>query len=447
MKQSLSCCLFFSLVGLFGGLAQAKRPTTHPNLIIILADDMGWGGLSCYDNPFFETPEIDRLASEGLRLTDFHSNGTVCSPTRAALMTGRYQYRSGCHVVINADRKHKDHLRGMPDKEWTLAEALKSAGYHTAIFGKWHLGYKPEFNPTLHGFDQFNGFISGNIDAHSHYDRVLVKDWWQNQEVQDEPGYHTDLITEHTLRFIRKNQHKPFFIYAAHGTPHSPHQARGSPVQRGPQKGKIPPGETPVKYSNNPKDDNWLIKHFILPLDEGVGRIRRELVKLGLAENTILLFISDNGGTKGNYSTSAQTRAGKASVYEGGHRVPGIVWAPGRVPSGACSELIVGMDVMPTCLSLAKVKRPEDVEFDGIDVGPALFQGMALPERAVIWGRNPEGAIRVGFWKLVGNELYHLGEDPQETKNLADQHPERVRLMMKQRQEIFDLAIKESPYD
>jgi len=447
MKQSLSCCLFFSLVGLFGGLAQAKIPTNPPNLIIILADDMGWGGLSCYDNQFFETPEIDRLASEGLRLTDFHSNGTVCSPTRAALMTGRYQYRSGCHVVINADRSHIDHNRGLPDQEWTLAEALKSAGYNTAIFGKWHLGYKPEFNPTRHGFDQFNGFISGNIDAHSHYDRVLVKDWWQNNKVEDEPGYHTDLITDHTLEFIRRNKDRPFFIYAAHGTPHSPHQARASLIQRGPQKGKIPAGETPTEYSNNPRDDNWLIKHFVLPVDEGLGRIRRELNKLGLAENTILWFISDNGGTKGNYSTSPMTREGKASLYEGGHRVPGIVWAPGRVTPGICSELIVGMDLMPTSLSIAKVNQPKGVVLDGIDVGPALFDSKPLPVRPVIWGKGLVGALRVGHWKLVKNKLYHLGDDPTETKDLAAQYPQRLRQMVKKRQAIFTDAIEDSPYD
>jgi len=408
---------------------------------------MGWGGLSCYDNQYFETPEIDRLASEGLRLTDFHSNGTVCSPTRAALMTGRYQYRSGCHVVINADRSHIDHNRGLPDQEWTLAEALKSAGYNTAIFGKWHLGYKPEFNPTRHGFDQFNGFISGNIDAHSHYDRVLVKDWWQNNKVEDEPGYHTDLITDHTLEFIRRNKDRPFFIYAAHGTPHSPHQARASLIQRGPQKGKIPAGETPTEYSNNPRDDNWLIKHFVLPVDEGVGRIRRELNELGLAENTILWFISDNGGTKGNYSTSPMTREGKASLYEGGHRVPGIVWAPGRVTPGICSELIVGMDLMPTSLSIAKVNQPKGVVLDGIDVGPALFDSKPLPVRPVIWGKGLVGALRVGHWKLVKNKLYHLGDDPTETKDLAAQYPQRLRQMVKKRQAIFTDAIEDSPYD
>jgi len=447
MMQVLTCFLFFSLVGLLFGKAPAKATTTLPNVIIILADDMGYGGLSCYDNPYFKTPEIDRLASEGLLLRDFHSNGTVCSPTRAALMTGRYPHRSGCHVVINADRSHVDHRRGMPDHEWTLAEALKEGGYKTAIFGKWHLGYKPEFNPIRHGFDQFNGFISGNIDAHSHYDRVLVKDWWQNQEVQDEPGYHTDLITEHTLRFIRENQDKPFFIYAAHGTPHSPHQARGSPVLRGPQKGKIPAGEPPTKYSNNPKDENWLIKHFVLPLDEGVGRIRRELVELGLAENTLLWFISDNGGTKGNYSTSLMTRGGKASLYEGGHRVPGIVWAPGRILPGTSSELIVGMDIMPTTLALAKIQLPDEIKMDGIDVGPALFKSRPLPERAVLWEKNGKGALRVGSWKLVRNELYNLQKDPQEKQNLARRYPERVRHMQKKLEAIFETAMLESPYD
>ena len=438
--------LFFFSAGLFTGHADA-RPSAPPNIIIILVDDMGWGGLSCYDNQYFETPEIDRLASEGLRLTDFHSNGTVCSPTRAALMTGRYQYRSGCHVVINADRSHIDHNRGLPDQEWTLAEALKSAGYNTAIFGKWHLGYKPEFNPTRHGFDQFNGFISGNVDAHSHYDRVLVKDWWQNNKVEDEPGYHTDLITDHTLEFIRRNKDRPFFIYAAHGTPHSPHQARASLIQRGPQKGKIPAGETPTEYSNNPRDDNWLIKHFVLPVDEGVGRIRRELNELGLAEHTILWFISDNGGTKGNYSTSPMTREGKASLYEGGHRVPGIVWAPGRVTPGICSELIVGMDLMPTSLSIAKVNQPKGVVLDGIDVGPALFDSKPLPVRPVIWGKGLVGALRVGHWKLVKNKLYHLGDDPTETKDLAAQYPQRLRQMVKKRQAIFTDAIEDSPYD
>lgn len=198
-----------------------------PNVIVIMVDDMGYGGLSCYDNTYFKTPAIDRLAADGVRLTDFHSNGVLCSPTRAALMTGRYQQRSGCARVINADPKVPMHHVGMHDDEWTFPEAMKTAGYATGIFGKWHLGYKPRFNPTLHGFDEFVGFISGNIDAHSHYDRVGTFDWWHGRELTKDPGYHTDLITDYTVDFIERHRDRPFFAYVSHATPHSPHQARG----------------------------------------------------------------------------------------------------------------------------------------------------------------------------------------------------------------------------
>lgn len=445
MRHVLAALVWAFLICAPGASAGEKRP---PNIIIIMVDDMGYGGLSCYDNQYFKTPQIDRLAADGLLLTDYHSNGAVCTPTRAALMTGRYQYRSGCHVVIMADRKHKSHVRGLPAEEWTLAEALKKGGYATAVFGKWHLGYKAEFNPVRHGFDQFNGFISGNVDAHSHYDRVKILDWWQNQQLKDEPGYHTDLITRHTIDFIRRNKDRPFFIYASHGAPHSPHQARGSKILRGPQKGRFPAwGEKGVSYSANPKDENWLIKHFVLPVDEGVGRIRREIEELGLARNTILWFISDNGGTVKNQTTSPKTRERKGSPYEGGHRVPGIVWAPGAVTPGTCSELITSMDIMPTSLVLAGVKAPVGHKFDGTDVGPAIFKSETLPERPVIWGSDSNGALRRGAWKLVRNELYNLDKDPRESEDLAATYPGRVEQMARERAAIFQEALSDSPYD
>ena len=181
----------------------AERP---PNVIVVMVDDMGYGGLSCFDNPYYKTPEIDRLIADGMKLTDFHSNGVVCSPTRAAFMTGRYQQRSGLDEVVNADPRVAMHHIGMHEKEWTMAEALKEAGYATGIMGKWHLGYKPEYNPTLHGFDSFNGFISGNIDAHSHRDRMGKEDWWQGTVLKDEPAYHTDLINNHAVKFIEQNK-------------------------------------------------------------------------------------------------------------------------------------------------------------------------------------------------------------------------------------------------
>lgn len=160
-------------------LADGNDFPIAPNVIVIMVDDMGNGGVSCFDNQNFKTPEIDRLCADGMKLTDFHSNGTVCSPTRAAFITGRYQQRSGCDTVVNADPKEAAHHIGIHDREWTFPEAMKSAGYATGILGKWHLGYKPEFNPMNHGFDEFNGFISGNIDAHSHLDRMEKQDWWQ----------------------------------------------------------------------------------------------------------------------------------------------------------------------------------------------------------------------------------------------------------------------------
>lgn len=430
------------------GPAPKESIPVRPNFIIIMVDDMGYGGLSCYDNLYYETPELDRLAADGLLLNDYHSNGTVCSPTRAALMTGRYQFRMGCHFVINADPGHKDHERGLPASEWTLAEALGEAGYATAVFGKWHLGYKPDFNPLHHGFDRFNGFISGNIDAHSHYDRMVTKDWWQGEELKDEPGYHTDLITDHTINFIRENADRPFFIYAAHGTPHSPHQARGSRIVRGPDSGTVPPwGEQGINYSVTPGDPNWLMKHFTLPVDEGVGRIRKEIEKLGLAERTIIWFISDNGGTKANGSLSPRTRGQKGTTYEGGHRVPGIVWAPGRIKPGISDELMVSMDIMPTSLAMAGVPVPDNIHFDGIDLGPALFDSKRLPERTIIWKLLSKTGLRCGPWKMVNNELYNLDEDPGESKNLSEQFPERLRQMKMEHEAIFEAALADSPYD
>lgn len=446
MNQMLMSIIAASLVVL---PAVAKRP---PNIIVIMVDDMGSGGLSCYDNEHFKTPEIDQLAADGLLLSDFHSNGAVCSPTRAALLTGRYQQRSGCHVVVSADPKSKDHSRGLPAAEWTMSEALKEGGYATAIFGKWHIGYKPEFNPLRHGFDQFNGFISGNIDSHSHYDRMETFDWWDGEKLKDEPGYQTDLITEHTLEFIKRHKEQPFFIYAAHGSPHGPLMGRGSKIIRGPKKGTVPEwGQGMPQSSKIVGNENWIVKQAILPVDEGVGRIRRQIEELGLSEDTIIWFISDNGGTKFNYTMTEKNRGGKGDLYEGGHRVPGIVWAPGRITPGISPALVVGMDIMPTSLAMANISIPEGRQLDGIDVSGALFKGNALPERSVFWGHVKKKtlgkALRKGPWKLVNNELYNLSEDPQEKNDLAAKYPERVAEMVAACEAIYSDVISDSPYD
>jgi len=426
-------------------------PARKPNIIVIMVDDMGYGGLSCFDNKHFATPAIDRLAADGIKLTDFHSNGSLCSPTRAALMTGRYQQRTGCDEVVNADPAEPMHHVGMHDREWTFAEAMKSAGYATGILGKWHLGYKPEFNPMNHGFDEFNGFVSGNIDAHSHRDRMETQDWWQGRQLKDDPGYHTDLITKDAVDFIDRHHEEPFFLYVAHAAPHSPHQARGSLIQRGPEKGTLPSWAPKETYSDTPGDEDWLIRHFILPLDESMGQIRNKLEELGIAEDTIVWFISDNGGTARNFTTSPQTRGGKGGFYEGGHRVPGMVWAPGRInPGGVSDDLILTFDIMPTAMALAGVVAPDGHELDGRDVADAIFQNKPLEPVVRFWNMHEKGALRDGNWKLVvngaENMLFDLSQDPQEKEDLATDDPERVVEMRRIYDSMLKDTLADSPY-
>ena len=222
----------------------------------------------------------------------------VCSPTRAGLLTGRYQQRTGVDVVVNADPKVAYYWRGLQPREVTFAEGLKTAGYATAIFGKWHVGYLPKYNPLHQGFDRFRGFVSGNIDYRSHYDRMETFDWWQDLKKQDETGYSTHLINAHAVRFIEENKDRPFCIYVAHEAIHNPNQGPHDPPIRGPNK----------KPSKSLSPLNEAVKAMTLAMDEGVGQIRAKLVELGLEKNTLVWFFSDNGGTRQNRSTGPRLR-------------------------------------------------------------------------------------------------------------------------------------------
>ena len=398
-----------------------------PNVIVIMVDDMGYSGTSCYDATSFETPAIDQLAAEGIKFTDFHSNGSVCSPTRAALMTGLYQGRVGIKKVISVKKREKGRKEGIQDQHVTFAEAMKLGGYATGLYGKWHLGFYPEHNPLNHGFDHFIGFMSGEIDYHSHTDRVGKRDWFHGKELKDEEGYATDLNTGDALEFIDRYKDKPFFLYLAYGAPHSPMQGRGSKITRGRGSGTIP--EYAKQYPNLDGSGGYILAgEMIKAVDEGVGMIRKKLEALGLDENTVIWFISDNGGSPRNKTSPERLRGRKDSIYEGGHRVPGIVWAPGRIKPGQVSaEIVLTMDVMPTSLAMAGIATPEGHSFDGIDLSSLLFEQMPLPHRYVFWS---QGAIRDGDWKLVKPkrkyELYNLKEDLGERNNLSDQYPERV---------------------
>lgn len=422
---------------------------SKPNFIVIMVDDMGYAGVSCFGNPYFKTPEIDRLAAEGMRLTDFHSSGTVCSPTRAGLLTGRYQQRAGIEAVIHPAADHPEHRKGLQKSETTFAEMLQQAGYATGLVGKWHQGYphnSQDYHPQNHGFADFVGYHSGNIDFVSHVGDHNKHDWWHGRKMTDEQGYATDLINKYAVDFIQRRRDRPFCLYVSHLAIHNPVQVRGDPVRR---------SEAEGWKRWKPANEAERIEKFrgiTLPIDEGVGQIRKELVRLGLERNTLVLFFSDNGASGDFPSGSPTLRGRKGSVYEGGHKVPFIARWPGRIEAGAASDTPgITLDIMPTLLALAGVEPPAERPLDGADLSPVLLRGDRLPPRRLHWaslsnrGSRSE-AMRDGPWKLVvqhprakpgsfereSAELYHLGRDPAEQTNLAAEELGRTEAMLKQ---------------
>ena len=415
-----------------------------PNIIVIMVDDMGYAGpsWSLYGNPHYQTPGMDRLAREGLCLTEFYASGTVCSPTRSGLLTGRYQQRTGIEAVIHPAATHPEHRKGLQDSETTFAELFRQTEYATGLVGKWHLGYAkehPAYHPLNHGFDYFRGFLSGNIDYISHWGDHIEHDWWHGRTETIEEGYTTHLINHYALEFIDQNKDRPFCLYVAHGAPHRPFQGPDDPVQRGPG----------AKERETPRDA--AVRNMILAMDQGVTQIRDKLVELSLEENTLVFFLSDNGDDPHTRTGSSRFRGFKGSVYEGGIRVPAIAWWPGRIPPGThtCQPTIT-IDIMPTILSAAGIDYPGERPLDGIDLSALLFENRPLSERALYWasmlndGERSE-AMRQGPWKLVVQhpqaapgtfenesvQLYRLDIDEGERNDLAADHPERAVEMLR----------------
>jgi arylsulfatase A len=440
-RRRQNCMAFLALFVTTGFAAD------RPNFVVIMVDDMGYEGVSCFGNPFFKTPNIDRLAAEGMRLTDFHSSGTVCSPTRAGLLTGRYQQRAGIEAVIHPTTDHPEHRKGLQKVEVTFAEQLQAAGYATGLIGKWHQGYTEvsgDFHPQNHGFDEFIGYHSGNVDYISHVGDHDRHDWWHGREETPEEGYATDLINRHAIQFIERHRDRPFCLYIPHLAIHNPVQVRGDPVQRSIEKGW-------VKWKPASEDERIeKYRGMVQPIDEGVGQIRDKLVELGLEKNTLVLFFSDNGASADFPSGSPRLRGNKGSVYEGGHKVPLIAWWPGRIAAGTESDApTITLDIMPTLLSLAKIAPSQDRPLDGVDLSPLLLRGEAPRTRPLFWaslsnsGSRSE-AMREGPWKLVVQhpqakpgtfenqavELFRLDLDPSERTNLATQEPGQAEALL-----------------
>lgn len=409
----------------------------RPNFVIIMIDDLGYADLGCYGNKRNDTPHIDRLANEGLKFTDFHSNGAMCSPTRAALLSGLYQNRFG-RDYDRALSARSDADEGLPHEIITIAEALQSAGYSTGMYGKWHLGFHPPNTPIHHGFDDFRGLLTGDGDHHLHINRSGEKDWWHNDAIAMDEGYSTKLLTDYSIGFIQRHRDDPFFLYLAHLAIHFPwqgadeggHRVEGTGYWNLGKLGPHPPGAVrPV------------VEAMIESVDRSVGRLIAALRQLNPDRQTLVIFCSDNGGYRhyggrfrGEISDNGPLRGQKADVWEGGHRVPAIAWWPGRIVGGrVTNETAITMDLMPTLLELADIS-PSQVdglrELDGVSLATLLLDGEALPSRTLFWRAGSGYAVRKGPWKLVADrnkskaELFNLAKDVGERHDLSSHHQE-----------------------
>lgn len=414
----MKCAAVIISLLLFPSIVTAAE---RPNFVIIMADDLGYGDLSCYDG-WISTPHLDRLANEGLRFTDFHSNGAVCSPTRAALVTGRYPQRVGIPSVIVARRDAKQHLNGLKAEETTFAEALAEHGYVSGVFGKWHLGYYPRFNPVRHGFNVFKGYVSGNVDFISHIDQAGHEDWWHDDSLTKEDGYVTHLITQHAVSFIDENQSRPFCLYLPHEAPHYPYQGPRDKADR------TVGGQFPNHGSRADKKSAY--EEMVVEMDRGIGEIMAKLRECELEDRTLVFFCSDNGATK--LGSNGQLRGNKGSAWEGGHRVPAIARWPGRISPGISAETQMTMDLMPTMLGLAAPNHDaNDGSFDGVNLAEHWLRQRPLSSRTVFWDTGKSQAVRDGIWKLVINadrtpHLFRLDIDASESNNVAMENPQRV---------------------
>jgi arylsulfatase A-like enzyme len=438
----------------------AADDARKPNVVIIFADDLGYGDLSCYGHPTIKTPNLDRMAAEGVRFTQFYSAASVCTPSRAALMTGRLPVRSG---MCSDSRRvlFPNSGGGIPEAEITLAEALKEQGYATACFGKWHLGHLPQFLPTNNGFDTYFGIPYSNdmdrLNDVAPQGRAAFREprseYWnvplmRDLEIAERPADQTTITrryTEEAVRFIQEHKEEPFFVYLPHSMPHVPlfrspefagHSLRGM-------------------YGDVVEEVDW-----------SVGQVLDTLRKEGLAENTLVWFTSDNGPWLifGDHGGSAGLlKDGKGCTWEGGMREPGIAWQPGKIEGGRVSAgLASTLDIFPTCVTLAGGVIPQDRIIDGHDLTPVLYEDAPSPRETMFYYRGTSlMAVRHGPWKAhyvtqgaYGAEaqqreehnpplLFNLEHDPSERENVNREHPDvlgEIARIVDRHQEKLDIA-------
>ena len=429
------------------------------NFIVFLTDDQGYGDLSCMGCPDFQTPNLDRMADEGTRFTSWYSNSPVCSPSRAALLTGRYPGNAGVRQILAGHRTASGLPMGIP----TIGSALQTLGYKTFMTGKWHLGLHPDSRPNAQGFDHWYGFMAGCIDYYSHIfywgsnrggpGQNPTHDLWEdNKEIWDNGSYFTEMITKKAVEYIRKahSENVPFFLYVPYNAPHYPMHA---------------PKEYMERFPNLPWD-RQIMAAMLSAVDDSIGKILREVEQLGLAETTCSFFTSDNGPSResrnwldGNLDPyyggiSGGLKGHKFSLYEGGIRLPGIMHWPNHIPEKQVLDApCASMDIFPTLLDIAGGDQT-NFELDGINILPYILGNSDPSERPIYWEMGNQTAVREGPWKLTINgqlvehdepecpiHLANLDEDPSEKYNLINDHPE-LASVLKEKAELWRAKIE-----
>jgi arylsulfatase A-like enzyme len=409
----------------------------RPNVLFILADDLGYGDLSCYGRPDYQTPVLDRLARQGLRFTSAYAAAPVCTPTRCAYITGRYPQRLAVGLTEPLTASSPPDL-GLPPEHPTIASLLKANGYDTALVGKWHLGWKPEFGPNRHGFDEFFGVLSGAVDYFTHRAADARggsaaegggRDLWQDLTPIERVGYLTDLLTDKAIEVIARRRTKPFFLSLQYTAPHAPWE--------GPEDEAI--GHT--THGPGPMVAGGSLKIFatmMQRMDTGIGRVLRALEQAKVDRNTLVIFTSDNGGERYSYNWPFSFE--KGVLHEGGTRVPAIARWPGVIPSGRVTDqAAITMDWTATILGVTGTAADPALPLDGENLMPVCTGQRAPYDRTLFWRIRGYDAARVGSWKYLknpsGEYLFDLSNDPGEKSDLRASRPDRFETIKRQYQQ------------
>jgi len=400
----------------------------RPNILFILADDMGWGDLSCYGRPDYRTPNLDRLAQQGMRFTNGYAAAPVCTPTRVGFLTGRYPARLavGLEEPITERKELGERIKtvGLPTAHPTVASLIKAAGYDTALIGKWHLGYLPNFGPLKSGFDEFFGIMSGAADHFTHKDMMAEPDLFEGEVPVERTGYITDLLTQKAVEYIKRRHQKPFYLSLHYTAPHWPWE-----------------GPTDVAVSNAMKYNPLgfraggslkIYGEMMKSLDAGIGRVLDALRTAGLEKDTLVIFTSDNGGERFSYNWPFTGQ--KMDLHEGGIRVPAMVRWPGVVPAGRTSELpVITMDWTATMIAAAGTRPDPAYPLDGEDLMPVLIGQHSSSDRTFYWRTRRQGAMRSGRWKYIregkNESLFNLAVDEHEQADFKDAEPRTLELL------------------